>query len=77
MGGFMSALTIAAPFLLMLNCILLCSLVRQANRFERALARFEDRGRLKLERDTMEALTLLRTGRIEEARAVADRIVNA
>ncbi|HNY79452.1 MAG: hypothetical protein RBS72_20995 [Sedimentisphaerales bacterium] len=59
------------------NCILLCSLVRKANRFEKALARFEDRGRAKLERDTMEALTLLRSGRIEEARAVADRIVNA
>ena len=59
------------------NCILLCSLVRKANRFEKALARFEDRGRAKLERDTMEAMTLLRSGRIEEARAVADRIVNA
>ncbi len=65
--------TILAAF----NCVLLCSLVRTANRFERALARFEDKGRLKLERDTMEALTLLRTGKIEEARAVADRIVNA
>jgi len=59
------------------NCALLCSLIRQANRFEKALARYEDRDRLKLERDTMEALTLLRTGKIEEAKAIADRIVNA
>jgi hypothetical protein len=77
MGGFMSALAIATPFLVLLNCVMLYSLVQKSRRFERALARFEDRGRLKLERDTMEALTLLRTGRIEEARAVADRIVNA
>ncbi len=77
MGGFMSALTIATPFLVLLNCIMLYSLVQKARRFEKALARFEDRGRLKLEKDTMEALTLLRTGKIEEARTVADRIVNA
>lgn len=68
---------ILSTMLAAFNCVLLCSLVRKANRFEKALARFEDRGRLKLERDTMEALTLLRTGNIEEARAVADRIVNA
>ncbi|MDY0356193.1 MAG: hypothetical protein RBR19_09975 [Sedimentisphaerales bacterium] len=77
MDGFLSALVIATPFLVLLNCIMLYSLVRKSRRFERALARFEDRGRLKLERDTMEALTLLRTGRAEEAKAIADRIVNA
>ncbi len=77
MDGFMSALAIATALLVLLNCVMLYSLVQKSRRFERALARFEDRGRLKLERDTMEALTLLRTGRIEEARAVADRIVNA
>lgn len=77
MEALVSALTIATPFLVLLNCIMLYSLTHKAGRLERALARFEDRGRLKLERDAMEALTLLRTGRIEEARAVADRIVGA
>ncbi len=57
MGGFMSALAIATPFLVLLNCVMLYSLVQKSRRFERALARFEDRGRLKLDRDTMEALT--------------------
>ncbi len=77
MDGFMSALAIATALLVLLNCVMLYSLVQKSRRFERALARFEDRGRLKLERDTMEALTLLRTGKIEEAKTVADRIVNA
>ncbi len=71
------ALTVLTPVLVLQNCIMLYSLTRKARHFERALARYEDRDRLKLERDTMEALTLLRTGKIEEARAVADRIVNA
>ncbi|HPC96259.1 MAG TPA: hypothetical protein PLU87_15035 [Sedimentisphaerales bacterium] len=76
MDEFTSALTIAAPFLVLLNCVLLYSVTQKARHSEKALARFEDRGRRKLERDTMEALTLLRTGKTEEARAVADRIVN-
>jgi hypothetical protein len=71
------ALTIATPFLVLFNCIMLYSLTRRARRFERALARYEDRDRLKLEKDTTEALTLLRTGKTEEAKAIADRIINA
>jgi hypothetical protein len=77
MEVFITALTIIAPFLVLLNCIMLYSLVQKSRRFERALARYEDKDRLELERDTMEALTLLRTGRIEEARAVAERIVQS
>ncbi len=71
------ALTDAMPYLVLLNCLTLYSLNRKVKRVERALARHEDRNRAKLERDTMEAMTLLRTGGIEEARTVADRIVNA
>jgi hypothetical protein len=56
---------------------MLVFLVRKTRRFERVLARYEGREHLKLERDTMEALTLLRTGKIEEAKTIADRIVNA
>lgn len=77
MKALISALTVLTPVLVLQNCIMLYSLTRKARRFDEALARFEDRGRLKLERDTMEAMTLLRTGRIDEAKAVADRIVNA
>ncbi len=77
MGGFMSALAIATAFLVLLNCVMLCSLTHRARRLERAMARFEDRGCLKLEKDTMEALALLRAGRIEETKAVAERIVES
>ncbi len=77
MATLISALTIATPFLVLFNCIMLYSLSRKARAFERALARYESRDRLKLERDTLEVMTLLRNGKIDEARAIANRIVNA
>lgn len=71
------ALTMAMPYLVLNNCIVLYLLARKAKHLEGALARYEDRNRAKLERDTTEAMTLLRTGRIEEARTIADRIISA
>lgn len=67
----------AMSYLVLLNALMLYSLSRKARGFGRALARYESRDRLKLERDTIEAMALLRTGKIEEARAIANRIVNA
>lgn len=72
-----TALTAIAPFVVVVNFYMLGCLIRKTKRFERILARYEGRERLKLERDTMEALTLLRMGKIEEARTIADRIINA
>lgn len=72
-----TALAAIAPFVVVVNFYMLGLLMRKTRHFERALAQYEGRERLKLERDTMEALTLLRTGKIEEARIIADRIVNA
>ncbi len=77
MATLFSALTIAMPFLVLSNCVMLYLLNRKARDFESALARYENRDRLKLERDTMEAMTLLRTGKVDEARAIANRIVHA
>ncbi len=77
MDTLSTSLTAIAPFVVVVNLYMLAFLVRKARRFERALARHEGRERLKLERDTMEALTLLRTGKIEEAKTIADRIINA
>jgi hypothetical protein len=77
MEALSTALTAIAPFVVVVNLYMLVFLVRKTRRFERVLARYEGREHLKLERDTMEALTLLRTGKIEEAKTIADRIVNA
>lgn len=78
MEAFISdALTTAMPYLVLYNCIMLYLLTRKVKRFEGALARYEDRDRAKLERDTMEAMTLLRTGKIEEAKTIAERIVHS
>ncbi len=77
MEALSTALTAIAPFVVVVNLYMLVFPVRKTRRFERVLARHEGRERLKLERDTMEALTLLRTGKIEGATTIADRIVNA
>jgi hypothetical protein len=73
----MEALLIATLVIVLLNCLTTYSLLKKARHIEAVLARYENREYNRLQRDTMEALTLLRTGKIEEAKAIAERIVTS
>jgi hypothetical protein len=76
METFLTVAAMTAPFVVLVNCIMIASLIGKANRFEKTIARYENREHLKLERDTLEALTLLRTGKTEEAKRLAQRIID-
>lgn len=65
------------PFLVLLNFVTLWSLDKRVRRFDQVIAKYEQREHNKLERDTWEALTLLRSGKTEEAKAVANKILDA
>ncbi len=72
----METLTMAIFLLVLINCIMIYSLRQKARHFEKVIAKCESREQTKLERDTMEALTLLRAGKTEEAKGIAERIIN-
>ncbi|MBN1359760.1 MAG: hypothetical protein JW993_04170 [Sedimentisphaerales bacterium] len=77
MEAFLKFAATIAPFVVLVNCILLALLMRKAERFEKAIGKYENRELLRLEKDTMEALTLLRTGKTEEAEGIAERMLNS
>jgi len=66
-----------APFLVLINFFAISSLLRKANRFERVLAKYENRERTRLQNDTMEALSLLQSGKTDEARRIAEKIATS
>lgn len=72
-----SFMTVIMPYLVFFNFILICALVKKTHRFDQTLKIYKQRQQDKIEKDTMEALTLLRSGHTEEAKRIADRIINS
>lgn len=72
-----SFITAIMPYLVFFNFILICALVKKIHRFDQTFKMHRQRQQDRIEKDTMEALTLLRSGNAEEAKRIAERIINS